>query len=85
MQALGSYEGGRMLFIGLGTGLGSAMVLDDVVIPLELGELSYSPQRTFEDMLGRDGRKRLGPEKMGGSPGSHRRRPSTTPSSPITS
>jgi predicted NBD/HSP70 family sugar kinase len=63
MQALGSYEGGRMLFLGLGTGLGSAMVLDDVVIPLELGELSYSPQRTFEDMLGRDGRKRLGQKK----------------------
>jgi predicted NBD/HSP70 family sugar kinase len=63
MQALGSYEGGRMLFLGLGTGLGSAMVLDDVVIPLELGELTYSPQRTFEDMLGRDGRKRLGPKK----------------------
>jgi predicted NBD/HSP70 family sugar kinase len=63
MQALGSYEGGRMLFIGLGTGLGSAMVLDDVLIPLELGELSYSPQRTFEDMLGREGRKRLGQKK----------------------
>jgi polyphosphate glucokinase len=63
MQALGSYEGGRMLFIGLGTGLGSAMVLDDVVIPLELGELSYSPQRTFEDMLGREGRRRLGQKK----------------------
>jgi predicted NBD/HSP70 family sugar kinase len=63
MQALGSYEGGRMLFIGLGTGLGSAMVLDDVVIPLELGELSYTHQRTFEEMLGREGRKRLGPKK----------------------
>jgi predicted NBD/HSP70 family sugar kinase len=63
MQALGSYEGGRMLFIGLGTGLGSAMILDNVVIPLELGELSYSPQRTFENMLGRDGRKRLGQRK----------------------
>ena len=63
MQALGSYEGGRMLFLGLGTGLGSAMILDDVVVPLELGELTYSPQRTFEDMLGREGRKRLGPKK----------------------
>ena len=63
MQALGSYEGGRMLFIGLGTGLGSAMVLDDVVVPMELGELSYSPQWTFENMLGREGRKRLGQEK----------------------
>jgi predicted NBD/HSP70 family sugar kinase len=63
MQALGSYEGGRMLFIGLGTGLGSAMILDNVVIPLELGELSYSPQRTFEGMLGREGRKRLGQKR----------------------
>jgi polyphosphate glucokinase len=63
MQALGSYRGGRMLFIGVGTGLGSAMVLDDVVIPLELGELSYSPRRTYEDMLGRAGRKRLGQER----------------------
>jgi len=63
MQALGSYEGGRMLFLGLGTGLGSAMILDDVVVPLELGELSYNPRLTFEDMLGREGRKRLGQKK----------------------
>ena len=63
MQALGSYEGGRMLFIGLGTGLGSAMILDHVVVPLELGELSYTQQRTFEEMLGREGRKRLGQAK----------------------
>ena len=63
MQAIGSYEGGRMLFLGLGTGLGSAMILDNVVIPLELGELSYSPQRTFEDMIGQHGRKHLGHKK----------------------
>jgi polyphosphate glucokinase len=63
MQAIGSYEGGRMLFLGLGTGLGSAMILENVVIPLELGELSYSPQRTFEDMIGQHGRKRLGHKK----------------------
>jgi polyphosphate glucokinase len=63
MQALGSYEGGRMLFIGLGTGLGSAMILDSILVPLELGELSYTQQRTFEGMLGRDGRKRLGQKK----------------------
>jgi polyphosphate glucokinase len=63
MQALGSYEGGRMLFLGLGTGLGSAMILDNVLIPLELGELTYSPHRTFEAMLGREGRKRLGQKK----------------------
>jgi len=60
MQALGSYEGGRMLFLGLGTGLGSAMILAGVVVPLELGELSYTQRFTFEDMLGRVGRKRLG-------------------------
>ena len=63
MQALGSYEGGRMLFLGLGTGLGSAMVLDGVVIPLELCDLSYTQWFTFEDMLGRAGRKRLGQKK----------------------
>lgn len=63
MQALGSYEGGRMLFLGLGTGLGSAMILDDVLVPLELGELSYDPHLTFEDMLGREGRKHLGQKK----------------------
>jgi len=63
MQAIGSYEGGRMLFLGLGTGLGSALILDNMVIPMELGELSYSPQRTFEDMLGQRGRKRLGHKK----------------------
>jgi hypothetical protein len=63
MQAIGSYEGGRMLFLGLGTGLGSAMILDNVVIPLELGELSYSPHRSFEDMIGQRGRKRLGHKK----------------------
>jgi len=63
MQALGSYDGGRMLFLGLGTGLGSAMILDDILIPLELGELSYNQQRTFEDMLGREGRRRLGQRK----------------------
>ena len=63
MQALGSYEGGRMLFLGLGTGLGSAMVLDNIVIPLELGELSYTQRFTFENMIGREGRKRLGQKK----------------------
>ncbi|MGA3170401.1 MAG: ROK family protein [Chthoniobacteraceae bacterium] len=63
MQALGSYEGGRMLFIGLGTGLGSAMILDNIVIPLELSEMTYAPRRTFEHMVGREGRKRLGDKK----------------------
>jgi len=48
MQALGSYEGGRMLFLGLGTGLGSAMVLDGVIEPMELAHLPYR-KHTFED------------------------------------
>jgi polyphosphate glucokinase len=60
MQALGSYEGGRMLFIGLGTGLGSALIVDDVVVPLELGEMRYSRTRTLEDVLGKRGVKRIG-------------------------
>lgn len=63
MQALGSYEGGRMLFLGLGTGLGSALVLDNVVAPLELAHLPYRKGRTFEDYVGLRGLKRLGKKK----------------------
>ena len=63
MQALGSYEGGRMLFLGLGTGLGSAMVLDGVVVPLELAHLPYRKGWTYEDCLGRRGLERLGQRK----------------------
>jgi polyphosphate glucokinase len=62
MQALGSYEGGRMLFLGLGTGLGSAMVLDGVVAPMELAHLPYR-KATFEDYVGARGLERLGPRK----------------------
>jgi len=62
MQALGSYKGGKMLFLGLGTGLGSAMVVDGIVEPMELGHLPYR-RRTFEDYLGVAGRKRLGQKK----------------------
>jgi polyphosphate glucokinase len=51
MQALGSYRGGRMLFIGLGTGVGSTLILDDVIVPLELGELSYSKKHTIAQVL----------------------------------
>ena len=51
MQALGSYRGGRMLFLGLGTGLGSALILDDVIVPLELGELRYSRKKTLAQVL----------------------------------
>jgi polyphosphate glucokinase len=63
MQALGSYEGGRMLFLGLGTGLGSAMIVDDVVAPMELAHLPYKRGRTYEDYLGDRGRHRLGAKK----------------------
>jgi polyphosphate glucokinase len=63
MQAVGSYEGGRMLFLGLGTGLGSAMIVDGVVAPMELAHLSYKKGRTFEDYVGAAGLKRLGARK----------------------
>src|ERR1700745_3364118 len=62
MQALGSYEGGRMLFLGLGTGLGSALVLDGIVQPTELAHLPYK-KGTFEDYVGLRGLKRLGKKK----------------------
>src|SRR5262249_18585328 len=62
MQALGSYRDGKMLFLGLGTGLGSAMVIDGIVEPMELGHLPYR-KRTFEDYVGVSGRKRLGQKK----------------------
>ncbi|HTO70083.1 MAG TPA: ROK family protein [Myxococcota bacterium] len=60
MQALGSYEGGRMLFLGLGTGMGSALVVDGVVEPLELAHLPYKNGKTFEDYVGERGLVRLG-------------------------
>jgi polyphosphate glucokinase len=60
MQALGSYRGGRMLFLGLGTGLGSALVVEGVLQPLELAHLPYRNGRTFEDYMGVRGYKRLG-------------------------
>ncbi len=63
MQALGSYEGGRMLFLGLGTGLGSTLVLDGVLAPMELGHLPYKKGRTFEEYVGQAGLKRLGRRK----------------------
>src|SRR5215831_16051088 len=62
MQALGSYEGGKMLFLGLGTGLGSAMIVDGLVEPMELGHLPYK-RRTFEDYVGVRGYDRLGKKK----------------------
>jgi len=63
MQALGSYEGGRMLFLGLGTGLGSAMIVDGRLEPMELAHLPYRKGRTYEDYVGAAGLRRLGPAK----------------------
>jgi polyphosphate glucokinase len=63
MQAIGSYEGGRMLFLGLGTGLGSAMIVDGVVAPMELAHLPYKKGRSFEAYVGERGLERLGHKK----------------------
>jgi len=63
MQAIGSYEGGRMLFLGLGTGLGSALIVDGTVAPMELAHLPYKRGRSYEDFVGDRGRRRLGPKK----------------------
>jgi polyphosphate glucokinase len=60
MQALGGYQQGRMLFLGIGTGLGSAMIVDGIVIPLELAHLPYKKHRTFEEYVGREGLERRG-------------------------
>jgi polyphosphate glucokinase len=63
MQALGSYKGGRMLFLGLGTGLGSAMIVDGSLEPMELAHLPYKNGKTYEDYVGIRGLKRLGTKK----------------------
>jgi polyphosphate glucokinase len=63
MQALGSYQGGRMLFLGLGTGLGSAFVANGQLEPLELAHLPYRNDRTYEDYVGLRGFERLGRKK----------------------
>ena len=63
MQALGAYEGGAMLFLGLGTGLGSALIVDGAIAAMELGHLCYAPGRTYEDYLGEQGLERLGKRK----------------------
>ena len=62
MQALGSYKGGKLLFLGLGTGLGSAMVVDGIVEPMELGHLPYK-KATYEDYVGLRGLKKWGKKK----------------------
>ena len=63
MQAIGSYQGGRMLFLGLGTGLGSAMVVDGIVQPMEIAHLPYKNGKTYEDYLGIRGLQRMGKKK----------------------
>jgi polyphosphate glucokinase len=63
MQAMGSYKGGRMLYLGLGTGLGSAMVVDGSVQAMELAHLPWRKGKTYEDYLGKGGMKRYGREK----------------------
>jgi len=63
MQALGAYRGGRMLFLGLGTGLGSALVIDGAIVAMELGHLHYADGHTYEDFVGKRARKRLGKKK----------------------
>jgi polyphosphate glucokinase len=62
MQALGSYKGGKMLFLGLGTGLGSTMIVEGIVEPMELGHLPYK-KGTYEDYVGRAGLERHGKKK----------------------
>ena len=63
MQAIGSYEGGRMLFLGLGTGLGAAMIADHVGLPMELAHLPYKKTKSFEDYVGERGLERRGKKK----------------------
>jgi polyphosphate glucokinase len=63
MQALGSYEGGRMLFLGFGTGLGSVLIVEHTIIPLELGELAYKADHTLSSRLGRQALEDIGKKK----------------------
>ena len=63
MQALGSYRGGRMLFLGLGTGLGSALIVDNVLVPMELAHLPYKNGQSYEDHVGLAGLRRQGRKK----------------------
>lgn len=63
MQALGSYQGGRMLFLGLGTGLGSALIVEGEIEAMELAHLPYKKGRTYEDYVGAHGLERLGRKK----------------------
>jgi polyphosphate glucokinase len=63
MQAWGAYRGGRLLFLGLGTGLGAALIVDGVLVPMELAHLPYEKGKTYEEYVGKAGLKRLGKKK----------------------
>jgi polyphosphate glucokinase len=63
MQALGSYDGGVMLFLGLGTGLGTTLVTHGTVVPLEMAHLPYKKDHSYEDYLGEAGMKKFGQKK----------------------
>jgi polyphosphate glucokinase len=63
MQALGSYQGGKLLFLGLGTGLGSALIVEGHILAMELGHLRRSKHHDYEDLLGKHGYHRLGKKK----------------------
>jgi predicted NBD/HSP70 family sugar kinase len=63
MQALADYQGKRMLFLGLGTGLGSAMIIDGVMEPMELAHLPYKNGKTYEDYAGLSGLRKLGKKR----------------------
>jgi polyphosphate glucokinase len=63
MQALGSYDGGRMLFLGFGTGLGSTLIAENVIVPLELGNIPEPGGRTLGEILGRAGMKKMGKKR----------------------
>lgn len=67
MQALGSYDGGRMLFLGLGTGLGSALIAGQVIVPLELGRMRYDNERAIGEVLGRRGLAEIGKTEWRGA------------------
>lgn len=63
MQAMGSYKGGRMLFLGLGTGMGAALIVDGYVEPMEIGHMHFRRGRTYEGYVGEGGRRRMGTRK----------------------
>jgi polyphosphate glucokinase len=63
MQANGAYRGGKMLFLGLGTGLGTALIVDGLLVPMELAHLPYKKHDTYEDRVGKRGLEHFGEKK----------------------